>query len=268
VAACGRGRGAHLPAVRDAVAGGDGGGDRPVGAAAARGGVRDPGPGRRPGTGDHGAGRRAAGGCGPADKRLAGDGRRHSGHAARPGGPRLRGPGAVRAGLDGVPDSPDLGRGAEGLRADGARPRRRAGRGRGRAGGGAHHRSTGSVEQVVARIPACGGGRRSRTGADARPLERVGQGVPPGGRAGARRARGHVRQRRRRPGLRHHRRRAGDLGRAHGGDQAVRQAAGHAGRGGGGRPVARRPRLPRAQRGVPDPAPGVGGDLGPVPGLW
>src|SRR4029453_19208388 len=47
VAACGRGRGAYLP-VHDAVAGGDGGGGRPVGAAAARGGVRDPGPGERP----------------------------------------------------------------------------------------------------------------------------------------------------------------------------------------------------------------------------
>jgi hypothetical protein len=32
----------------------------------------------------------------------------------------------------------------------------------GRAGGGAHHRSTGPVEQVVARVPACGGRRRPR----------------------------------------------------------------------------------------------------------
>jgi hypothetical protein len=37
--------------------------------------------------------------------------------------------------------------------------------------------------------------------------------------------------------------------------KALRRSAGHAGRGGGSRPVARRPRLPRAQRGVPDPAP-------------
>jgi hypothetical protein len=240
-----------LPPVHDAVAGGGGGGGRPVGAAAARAGVRDPGPGRRSGTGDHGAGRRAAGGCRSADQRLAGDGRRHSGHAARPGGPRPPGPGAVRARPHGVPGPPDLRRGAGGLRADGARPRRRAGRGRGRAGGGAHHRSTGPVEQVVARVPACGGGRRPRTGAGPRSLERVGQGVAPGGRAGARRARGPLRQRRRRPGLRHHRRRAGDLGRAHLGDQALRRSAGHAGRGGGGRPVARRPRPPRPQRVFP-----------------
>jgi Predicted membrane protein (DUF2207) len=41
-----------------------------------------------------------------------------------------------------------------------------------------HHRPAGPVEQVVARVPACGGRRRPPAGAGARPLERVGQGVP------------------------------------------------------------------------------------------